>query len=87
MARFRKKPIVIEAFQVPPVGDECLVPLWFVAAVIDKSVEIDPAGGAVVKTLEGDMRGDVGDWIIKGVKGELYPCKPDIFAVTYEPAV
>ena len=39
-----------------------------------------------IKTLEGVMRADPGDWIITGVKGERYPCKPDIFAATYEPA-
>ncbi len=39
-----------------------------------------------IKTLEGDMRADMDDWIIRGVMGELYPCKPDIFAATYEPA-
>lgn len=44
-------------------------------------------GGLDIKTLEGTMRADVGDWIIQGVKGELYPCKPDIFAATYEPVI
>ena len=39
-----------------------------------------------IKTLEGEMEGQKGDWNIKGVKGEIYPCKPDIFAATYEPA-
>jgi hypothetical protein len=39
-----------------------------------------------IQTLEGTMRADEGDWIIRGVKGELYPCKPDIFEATYEPA-
>jgi hypothetical protein len=39
-----------------------------------------------IETLEGTMEADIGDWIIRGVKGELYPCKPDIFAATYEPA-
>jgi hypothetical protein len=39
-----------------------------------------------IETLEGTMRAEVGDWIITGVKGERYPCKPDIFAATYEPA-
>jgi len=38
----------------------------------------------VIVTLEGEMRADLGDWIIKGVKGEFYPCKPDIFEATYE---
>lgn len=40
--------------------------------------------GLVIHTLEGDMLADYGDWIIKGVKGEFYPCKPDIFEATYE---
>ncbi len=40
--------------------------------------------GCVITTLEGDMTGDYGDYIIKGVKGEIYPCKPDIFELTYE---
>ena len=39
----------------------------------------------LISTLEGQMRADVGDWVIRGVKGEFYPCKPDIFAATYEP--
>jgi hypothetical protein len=41
---------------------------------------------ATIKTLEGEMRAQVGDWIIQGVKGEIYPCRGDIFAATYEPA-
>lgn len=46
---------------------------------------IDPATGElVIRTLEGDMRATYGDWIIKGVQGEFYPCKPDIFDATYE---
>ena len=84
MATFRKKPVEVEAFQVPVEGIECLVPLWFISAVMNKTVVIDPAGGAFITTLEGTMRADVGDWIIRGIKGELYPCKPDIFAATYE---
>jgi hypothetical protein len=44
----------------------------------------DNENGIAIKTLEGVMRGDMGDWIIKGVKGEFYPCKPDIFEATYE---
>lgn len=43
-------------------------------------------GGIDIKTLEGTMHASPGDWIIRGVKGELYPCKPDIFEATYEPA-
>ena len=59
-----------------------------------RETERDPGNGnfyedrarefLVIPTLEGDMRADVNDWIIKGVKGEFYPCKPDIFAATYD---
>jgi hypothetical protein len=72
--KFRKKPVVIDAVQF----DE-LEPL-------PAGVECDSRGYAIIKTLEGDMRVSDGDWIITGVKGERYPCKPDIFAATYEPA-
>ena len=51
----------------------------------DTGFYIDPAtGDLMIRTLEGDMRATYGDWIIRGVQGELYPCKPDIFALTYE---
>lgn len=75
--KFRKKPIVIEAFRYG-VDD---APDWFT---------VPPGitgfmGFCIIKTLEGDMRGEQGDYIIKGVKGEVYPCKPDIFEATYEP--
>ena len=84
--KFRKKPVVIEAFQIPANDQTANMPVWVIQAVINKQIEPDPNGGVEIKTLEGAMRGDVGDWIIKGVKGEFYPCKPDIFAATYEPA-
>ena len=58
MPKFRKKPVVISAYQT------------------DKELKI--------QTLEGEMTANVGDWIIIGVNGEVYPCKPDIFAKTYE---
>lgn len=49
-------------------------------------VTIDPADGLmVIRTLEGDMKVSLGDWVIKGVAGEFYPCRDDIFAATYEP--
>ena len=52
-----------------------------------KGLWIDPADGALmIRTLEGDMKVSLGDYIIRGVQGEVYPCKPDIFAATYEPA-
>lgn len=83
MPRFRKKPVVIEAFRYelgPTLGPE-----WFVDKVTSGEIAtfIDHCE---IKTLEGVMRGEIGDWIIQGVKGEIYPCKPDIFEATYEPA-
>lgn len=87
--KFRKKPVVIEAVQIE---QRMLWPDWFHDAVTGNSVVVHGVGkygtGEVyveIKTLEGTMRGDLGDWIIQGVKGELYPYKPDIFASTYEP--
>lgn len=90
MARYRKKPVVIEAYQVPttwpPVRYEPF-PGWLIdAADSIKQADDDPRA-MLITTLEGVMRADPGDWIIRGIKGELYPCKPDIFAATYEPVV
>lgn len=52
----------------------------------DKGIYIDPdTGELMIRTLEGDMRVGYKDWVIRGVQGEFYPCKPDIFAATYEP--
>lgn len=86
MAEYRKKPVVIEAYQLDNRLTN-LPPLWLRQA-IDRGEATHPEGRPLtmtIKTLEGGMRADEGDWIIKGVKGELYPCKPDIFAATYDP--
>ena len=88
MAKFRKKPVVIEAFQTEPPGFTTQEPpIWLLQAIADGTVSfvIHPEPSWMIRTLEGDMHGSPGDWIIKGVKGELYPCKPDIFAATYDP--
>lgn len=87
MSGFRKKPIVIEAWQIPPFNGafDPAPPSWLRKAIVDGRVRADKnCRGFLITTLEGEMRGDVGDWIIQGVKGELYPCKPDIFDATYE---
>lgn len=90
MGKYRKKPVVIEAMQF----------LGVKVSDIDYAVEFDDwiaknqgerkcryVGDKIsIPTLEGVMTADVGDWIIKGVQGELYPCKPDIFEATYEAA-
>ena len=85
MAKFRKKPVVIEAVQFDSgsPGDVAAF-VGFERSYFVGDSDDDPIDYMVIKTLEGDMRADDGDWIIKGVKGEFYPCKPDIFAATYE---
>lgn len=84
MARYRKKPVVIEAVQVPPA---CEIPSNEMVEFLESSdcpAEITNDGMVLVHTLEGTMEALPGDWIISGIKGELYPCKPDIFEATYE---
>ena len=80
--KFRKKPVVIEAIQFRAGEQDGAL----LDAVLAGRVEYKEDGCMLIKTLEGEMRAEPGDWIIRGVKGELYPCKPDIFAMTYEPA-
>jgi hypothetical protein len=99
---FRKKPVEIEAMQLPVDADgpaAMAVYQWiesFIgstqpagdgAGYLPEStgVTIDPADGMlVIRTLEGDMKVSLGDWVIRGVQGEFYPCKPDIFEATYD---
>jgi hypothetical protein len=84
--RYRKLPVEIDAIQL--TRDTFRAAIRFVP--IDQfSAAGEDHNGRVyldIRTLEGTMRADEGDWIIRGVKGEHYPCKPDVFAVTYEPA-
>lgn len=87
MGRYVKKPIEIDAMQLPAEGeeaDENLIDFLHSMDYIDRTWESDRDGGLVIHTLEGDMLASPGDWIIKGVKGEFYPCKPDIFELTYD---
>ena len=85
--QFRKKPIVIEA--MGPLTNENSVEI----AVWCSGSEAPRQGGGrnvydgelFIPTLEGTHRASLGDWIIKGVKGEFYPCKPDLFEATYDP--
>jgi hypothetical protein len=85
MPAFRKKPVVIEAVQyVRNNADEITD---FVAPhPVNMGRVIDTGATLIIPTLEGDQEAIPGDWIIKGVKGEFYPCKPDIFEMTYDPA-
>lgn len=83
MMKYRKKPVVIEAHRLGDNfdGNE----IW--QGVVDNKIILfmdkNPPH-AIIKTLEGEIRADLGDYIIHGVKGEFYPCKPDIFKATYE---
>ncbi len=88
MKRYRKKPVVIEAVQFDGTNFDSIA-AWVMPLARDDT----DVGGQVgddphldICTLEGTMRADPGDWIIRGVQGEFYPCKPDIFDATYEPA-
>ena len=80
MPKFRKKPVVIEAMCNIP-EDFNLIRQWIGNA---RPLHHLGDGKLGIETLEGVMTANVGDWIIKGVKGEFYPCKPDIFEQTYE---
>lgn len=82
MARYRKKPVVIDAFEFNTDGPSA-VPDWFCAALQDGRAWWS-GRYLTIPTLEGDMRAKPGDWIIRGVAGEIYPCKPEIFAATYD---
>ncbi len=76
--RYRKKPIVIEAMGPLTHDNAASIAHWCSGGV---TRALDAVG---IETLEGIMRADLGDWVIKGVQGEFYPCKPDIFDATYE---
>lgn len=87
--KVRKIPVVVDALSVSSIIDKVPEALSELAIWIADSPErvtsVDLlADGVIVHTLEGDMRAEVGDWLIRGVHKELYPCKPDIFEKTYE---
>lgn len=89
MPKFRKRPVEVEAVTVVELlraatGDWQALPAWIREAYEAVTV-LFLADAVEIRTLEGTMRGEFEDWIIRGVQGELYPCKPKIFAATYEP--
>jgi hypothetical protein len=93
--KFRKKPIVIEAKQVTPETAE-EIGVWcgaemayaktngYISYLWGWGLPIEQRH-LIIRTLEGDHTASMGDWVIQGIKGEFYPCKPDIFEMTYEP--
>lgn len=92
--KYRKKPVVIEAFQydgtLKDQDGNYYIPDWAAEAFENNVLFYDSVDGKsppcelFIKTLEGDHRVSVGDYIIRGINGELYPCKPEIFKKTYE---
>lgn len=87
MGMYRKKPVEIEAFQWTGGPDQTEDPVWIRFAIASKIVRFDTVDDKrvmLIETLEGAMTAQQGDYIIKGVQGEIYPCKPDIFEATYE---
>lgn len=90
--RYRKKPVVIDAIQWTGVNiEEALAFMSPIDELPNNSGHVrpgvgytPPSGELTIPTLEGDMLARPGDWIIKGIKGEFYPCRADIFEATYE---
>ena len=109
--KYRKKPVEIEAMQMPTENNEDAVraiAIWMVLNGYDGNLHDEPTFGwspacfhidehgnelplpehhsnfLDIETLEGDLSAGLGDWVVKGIQGEFYPVKPDIFAATYE---
>jgi len=81
--KYRKKPVVIEAIQLKDLEIHTLMAMQrFVGLGNDNLLAV--SDGVLINTLEGNMKASIGDFIIKGVQGEFYPCKPGIFELTYE---
>ena len=100
MGIYRKKPVEVEARIFPDDGpSQCEIADWvsingsqlaLYDGLVEKNVKTSTEAkwrwrSGSIKTLEGSLQVNIGDWIIKGIKGEFYPCKPDIFDLTYEP--
>ncbi len=90
MGQYRKKPVVIDAVQFNGFDKESGQvilserPEWLINEFGKKVLFFDEPNNLTIKTPEGEMKASVGDFIIKGVQGELYPCKPDIFEKIYD---
>lgn len=90
MEKYRKKPVVIDAVQLTMANAQSVSHMIAAAGYKTRTFSKLPmraVTGIVIETLEGDMEASFGDFIIKGVNGEFYPCKPDIFEKTYEKVV
>ncbi len=84
---YRKRPVTVQAIRYDGEINLDGVLAWARGLGVAEDVMWHTsAGGFVIRTLEGDMRVNPGDWVVRGVQGEYYPVKPDIFSATYEPA-
>lgn len=91
MAKFKKKPVEVEVERVYDLlrfaeSNWVRLPEW-IKEKYEKGEILFTSKYMSIKTLDGRVRADVGDYLIKGIKGEIYSCKPDIFSETYEPVV
>ena len=91
MSHWRRKPVVVEAWQFMPAGqsDELppwIDPHWFYPERAGKPGELGGTPYMLIPTPGGTLRDELTDWIIRSVKGDVYPCRADVFAATYEPA-
>jgi hypothetical protein len=86
--RYIKKPLMVEAFKWTGDREQTEDPVWIIEKIKNGMVyfigERTDKCKMQIKTLEGTMTASIGDWIIKGINNEIYPCKPDIFEKTYE---
>lgn len=84
--KFRKKPVIVLAWQATGIREMSRIVKWIESgggsAVYRAPISFGPA--IDIRTAEGTMEASLNDWIIRGIKGEFYPCKPDIFEATYE---
>lgn len=80
---YRKKPMIIQAVQYTAVSDAEKIAEWC-GGVVRKPNNATPYPQIIISTLEGDMAAEMPDYIIRGIKGEYYPCKPDVFEASYE---
>lgn len=89
--KYKKKPVIIDAFQWTGRPEQEDDPEWILNAINTGDAWFENPGTdnvkLMIRTLEGTHEATVGDYIIRGIKGEIYPCKPDIFLATYEPVV
>lgn len=86
--KFKKKPVEIEAVRVSDLLKAAAsnwkeLPTW-VRTSYEQGDIVFGSGRIFIHTSEGEVQAEIGDWVIRGVRGEIYPCKPDVFSMTYE---